>query len=173
MTDDGSAAIPAPSASAANPAPAAAPSAANPAPASAPNPARHASADAPNPANPTPAAAPNPASPTPAAAPTPAAGSPRQRPTKPAARPDDSTPTTPPSVRALPRPRDLRKASTLGRVSMVVFVIGAIAIVLEVVLYASGVRGLPLWFNLLWLLLPIGFVLGLLNAYIEARKSPN
>jgi hypothetical protein len=78
----------------------------------------------------------------------------------------------PPSVKALARPRNLRQSPAIAKISMVLFIVGAIAIVVEIALYASGVRHLPTWFNLIWLLAPIGLLLGLVGTVIEARKAP-
>jgi hypothetical protein len=54
---------------------------------------------------------------------------------------------------------------------MVVFTIGVVAIVVEIVLFASGVRHMPLWLNLAVLLAPIGLGIGLFGLIIGARRE--
>lgn len=54
---------------------------------------------------------------------------------------------------------------------MVLFVIGLIAIAVILVLFATGMTELPLWLNLVAMLAPVGFGLGLLGVYGEARAA--
>jgi len=56
------------------------------------------------------------------------------------------------------------------KVAMVLFTVGVIAIVVDMALFASGSRDLPLWLNLLCLLAPVGLGLGLLDTYFQARS---
>lgn len=65
---------------------------------------------------------------------------------------------------------DRRKASALMKTSMVLFAIGLVAITADLVLFASGMTELPLWLNLLCLLAPVGFGLGLLGVFLENRN---
>jgi hypothetical protein len=85
---------------------------------------------------------------------------------------DDAAGTrTPASVRALRRPGNLRSADALTKIAMVCFAVGTVAIFADMVLFASGSRDLPLWLNLLALLAPIGFGLGLLAVFLQARRA--
>jgi len=61
-------------------------------------------------------------------------------------------------------------AGPLMKVAMVLFTIGVIAIVVDLAMFASGARDLPLWLNLLCLLAPVGLGLGLLGTYFQARS---
>jgi len=54
---------------------------------------------------------------------------------------------------------------------MVLFVIGLVAVAVILVLFATGTTELPLWVNLLAMLAPVGFGLGLLGVYSEARAA--
>ena len=65
-------------------------------------------------------------------------------------RATDATPGTRPAGRTGP------SAGPLMKVAMVVFAVGVIAIVVDLALFASGSRDLPLWLNLLCLLAPVG-----------------
>jgi hypothetical protein len=54
---------------------------------------------------------------------------------------------------------------------MALFAVGTIAIAVDLALFASGERNLPLWLNLLCLLAPIGLGVGLFGVVREARRS--
>ena len=54
---------------------------------------------------------------------------------------------------------------------MVLFVIGLVAVAVILVLFATGTTELPLWVNLLAMLAPVGFGLGLLGVYSETRAA--
>lgn len=54
---------------------------------------------------------------------------------------------------------------------MTLFVIGLGAVAIILVLFATGTTELPLWVNLLAMLAPVGFGVGLLGVYAEARAS--
>jgi uncharacterized membrane protein YhdT len=60
----------------------------------------------------------------------------------------------------------------LARLAMIVFTVGVIAIAVVVILYASGVRNLPLWLELTVLLAPIGLGVGLVSVVLNARRDP-
>jgi hypothetical protein len=64
-----------------------------------------------------------------------------------------------------------RQVSGLARLGMVLFVIGLVAVAVILVLFATGTTELPLWVNLLAMLAPVGFGLGLLGVYSEARAA--
>jgi hypothetical protein len=57
------------------------------------------------------------------------------------------------------------------KVGMVLFFIGALAILADVVLFAGGRHDLPLWLNLCAMLAPIGFGVGMIGAFVEARAA--
>ena len=59
----------------------------------------------------------------------------------------------------------------MARIGFAVFGIGLLAVVVILVLFATGRQELPLWLNLVALLAPVGFGLGLLGVYLEARSS--
>ena len=80
---------------------------------------------------------------------------------------DSSTPT---AATRVPRIRDRRQASGLMKASMVLFFVGLLAITADLVLFASGMTELPLWLNLLCLLAPVGFGLGLFAVVQENRR---
>lgn len=80
---------------------------------------------------------------------------------------DSSAPTARTRV---PRIADRRQASSLMKISMVLFAIGLLAITADLVLFASGMTELPLWLNLLCLLAPVGFGLGLVGVFLENRN---
>lgn len=82
---------------------------------------------------------------------------------------DASAPTARTRVNRIP---DRRQASNLMKTSMVLFAIGLVAITADLVLFASGVTELPLWLNLLCLLAPVGFGLGLLAVFLENKNRP-
>jgi len=54
---------------------------------------------------------------------------------------------------------------------MAVFAVGLIAIFVDMILFASGSRDLPLWLNLTAMLAPVGLGLGLLGVFRESRQS--
>ena len=54
---------------------------------------------------------------------------------------------------------------------MVLFVIGLLAVAVILVLFATGTTELPLWLNLMAMLAPVGFGVGLLGVYSEARAA--
>jgi uncharacterized membrane protein YhdT len=54
-------------------------------------------------------------------------------------------------------------------VSVVMFGLGLLAIVAVVGLSASGYHDLPLWLNLLALLAPLGFAVGLITMIVRRR----
>jgi len=54
---------------------------------------------------------------------------------------------------------------------MVLFVIGLLAVAVIFVLFATGSTELPLWLNLIAMLAPVGFGVGLLGVYSEARAA--
>lgn len=54
---------------------------------------------------------------------------------------------------------------------MVCFFIGGLAVLADLILFASGARDLPLWLNLTALLAPIGLGIGLVGVIVENRKS--
>ena len=67
--------------------------------------------------------------------------------------------------------RSKSPASPLARIGFVTFGVGLLAVAVILVLFAAGSTELPLWLNLLALLAPLGFGLGLLGVYLEARQS--
>ena len=103
------------------------------------------------------------------------ASSPPERPVRPARRNQD-TPAAASAdqasgVRTHPRSKDRRKSAPLAKVGMVLFFIGGLAILTDVILFASGRHDLPLWLNLCALLAPIGFAVGLLGVFLENRSA--
>lgn len=58
------------------------------------------------------------------------------------------------------------------KTSMILFAVGLVAITVYLALFASGIEELPLWLNLLCLLAPVGFGLGLLGVFLENRNRP-
>ena len=77
----------------------------------------------------------------------------------------------PTGVRTHPRWPDRRKSAPLVKVGMILFFIGGLAILADVVLFASGHQDLPLWLNLSALLAPIGFGVGMVGVFVEARSA--
>lgn len=53
---------------------------------------------------------------------------------------------------------------------MATFGIGLLAVVVIMAAFASGAHDLPLWLNLTAMLAPIGFGLGLIGVFVEARS---
>ena len=89
---------------------------------------------------------------------------------------EPSEPSVRPSASAAPPPprpsgRSHAPASPLARIGFALFGIGLLAVMVILVLFATGNGELPLWLNLLALLAPVGFGLGLLGVYLEARSS--
>ncbi len=82
-----------------------------------------------------------------------------------------SDPADVPGVATRPRWSDRRKAAPLAKAGMICFFIGTLAILADVILFASGTRDLPLWLNLTALLAPIGLGVGLLGVLVENRKA--
>ncbi len=74
-----------------------------------------------------------------------------------------------------PRPdgqRSRRRSSApLAKIGMVLFAIGLVAIIADLILFATGSADLPLWLNMLCLLAPLGFGLGLLGVVRETRRA--
>ncbi len=54
---------------------------------------------------------------------------------------------------------------------MILFAVGLVAIALDLVLFASGSRNLPLWINLGAMLAPVGLGLALISVYRENRQA--
>ena len=67
------------------------------------------------------------------------------------------------------RPR--RQSSLLARIGFVVFGIGLLGVVVIMVLFATGSHDLPLWLNLVAMLAPVGFGIGLVGVYRESRAA--
>jgi ABC-type multidrug transport system permease subunit len=78
---------------------------------------------------------------------------------------------TPPVSTPVETPRKRRQLSGLARVGIIAFVVGLVAVAVIMVLFATGSTELPLWLNLVAMLAPVGFGLGLLGVFIEARDS--
>jgi hypothetical protein len=64
-----------------------------------------------------------------------------------------------------------RQSSPLARVGFVVFGIGLLGVAVIMVAFATGSHDLPLWLNLVAMLAPVGFGIGLIGVYREARAS--
>jgi uncharacterized membrane protein YhdT len=58
-----------------------------------------------------------------------------------------------------------------AKISMAVVTVGLVAILVAVVMVASGTRHLPLWLNLVILLAPIGLIAGLIDVLVTARRT--
>lgn len=67
--------------------------------------------------------------------------------------------------------RRRRQTSPLARIGFVVFGIGLLGVVVIMVLFATGSHDLPLWLNLVAMLAPVGFGIGLVGIYRESRAS--
>lgn len=55
---------------------------------------------------------------------------------------------------------------------MMLFTVGILAVAVILVLFATGGSELPLWLNLTAMLAPLGFGVGLIGVFLEARSSP-
>ena len=67
--------------------------------------------------------------------------------------------------------RSRRQTSPLARIGFVVFGIGLLGVAVIMVLFATGSHDLPLWLNLVAMLAPVGFGIGLVGVYRESRAS--
>ena len=74
-------------------------------------------------------------------------------------------------MRTLPRIKNRRKSNRWMKVGMVLFFIGLLAILADLVLFISGARPLPVWLNLTALLAPVGFAIGLVGTVVETRAA--
>ena len=84
----------------------------------------------------------------------------------------DTVPDLPPSVSVPVAARPQRRPiSGLARAGIILFVIGLSAVAVIMVLFATGSTELPLWLNLVAMLAPVGFGLGLLAVFAEARAA--
>lgn len=70
------------------------------------------------------------------------------------------------SARAKPRPGNLRRSPPAFRVGMVLFFLGGLALLVVLVLFASGTRDFPFW---VWLTVALA-PLGLLVAAFRIRR---
>ncbi|WP_154674342.1 hypothetical protein [Nakamurella lactea] len=75
-----------------------------------------------------------------------------------AATPAD--PSDAPSVRPKARPAGLRRAPMVFRIAMALFCVGGSALLVVLVMFASGTRDFPLWLWLLVALAPVGLLVG-------------
>jgi peptidoglycan/LPS O-acetylase OafA/YrhL len=57
------------------------------------------------------------------------------------------------------------------RIGMALFAVGVLAIVVIMVMFASGSHDLPLWLNLTAMLAPLGFAVGMVGVAVDARRS--
>ncbi len=57
----------------------------------------------------------------------------------------------------------------MAKAGLILFLIGLLAVAVIMVLFATGSADLPLWLNLTAMLAPVGFGLGLLAVFNEAR----
>jgi len=80
-------------------------------------------------------------------------------------------PELPTSAPASAAPAAKRASSPLARWGFGTFVVGLLAVGVIMVLFATGSHDLPLWLNLLAMLAPIGFGIGLLGVFGEARAA--
>jgi uncharacterized membrane protein YhdT len=85
-----------------------------------------------------------------------------------APEPSDATDPTPgTSPDRAPR----RSAAPWAKVGMVLFAIGLLAIVADLVLFATGSRNLPVWLNATCMLAPVGLGVALIGVLREARTN--
>jgi len=68
------------------------------------------------------------------------------------------------SVRGRPR------ASNPTKIGLLLFAVGLLAVVVIMVLFATGSQDLPLWLNLAAMLAPVGFGVGLFGVFLEGRS---
>ena len=80
-------------------------------------------------------------------------------------------PELPRPASAAPSPAPKRASSPLARWGFGIFVVGLLAVGAIMVLFATGSHDLPLWLNLVAMLAPVGFGIGLLGVYLEARSG--
>lgn len=73
------------------------------------------------------------------------------------------------SARAKPRPDGLRRSPLPFRIGMILFFVGGLALLVVLVLFASGTRDFPVWAWLVVALAP----LGLLVAAFRIRRTAN
>lgn len=67
-----------------------------------------------------------------------------------------------------------RRGAVVGpwaRVGMVLFALGLLAILADLVLFATGSRNLPVWLNVACMLAPVGLGVGLIGVIREARAG--
>lgn len=64
-----------------------------------------------------------------------------------------------------------RSAAPWAKVGMVLFAIGLLAIVADLVLFATGSRNLPVWLNATCMLAPVGLGVALVGVFREARTN--
>jgi peptidoglycan/LPS O-acetylase OafA/YrhL len=57
------------------------------------------------------------------------------------------------------------------RIGMGLFAVGVLAVVVIMVMFASGSHDLPLWLNLTAMLAPLGFAVGMVGVAVDARRS--
>ena len=69
------------------------------------------------------------------------------------------------------RAKNRRRAAPLAKLGMAVFTLGLLAILADVILFASGSRNLPLWLNLTAMLAPVGLGMGLVGVFLESRRD--
>lgn len=62
-------------------------------------------------------------------------------------------------------------AAPWARIGTVLFVIGVLAILADLVLFATGSRNLPVWLNVMCMLAPVGLGVGLVGVVREARAN--
>jgi hypothetical protein len=95
----------------------------------------------------------------------------------PASIPAEPIPSTPAGDPPRPRTKGpapwafAPRASVPVRIGMALFAIGVLAIVVIMVMFASGSHDLPLWLNLTAMLAPLGFAVGLAGVAVDARRS--
>ena len=82
-----------------------------------------------------------------------------------------TVPELPRPVSAAPSPVRKRASSPLARWGFGIFVVGLLAVGAIMALFATGSHDLPLWLNLVAMLAPVGFGVGLLGVYLEARSG--
>ncbi len=62
-------------------------------------------------------------------------------------------------------------ASPWTKVGMVLFAVGLLAIVANLILFAAGNRNLPVWLNVTCMLAPVGLGVGLVGVVRDARAG--